>query len=148
MLFCVLVGILWNHAGFAYKYIYKYASSSSSFSLPYLQECDFTPCDSYIKSNKGFYGIYLFLNVCTLSCCLTRWRSQDEAFSLITLRMGCQFSEMSEPSVTDANTLTCRSLLPWLLGILRIYRDCFPTSLRGFRYKLHKERHGIKTGIY
>ena len=77
--------------------------------------------------------------VCTLSCCLTRSRSQEEAFSRITLRMGCQSSETSEPSVTEARTLTCRPLPPWLFGTPRIYRDCFPTSLRGFRYKLEKQ---------
>lgn len=94
-----------------------------------------------LLENKVLVGaccIQLFLWVSTLSCCLTRSRSQEEAFSRITLRMGCQSSEMSEPSVTEARTLTRRPLLLELLGTPRTYRDCFPTSLRGFRYKLHK----------
>lgn len=48
---------------------------------------------------------------------------------------------MSEPSVTEARTLTC--LLLGLMVTPRTYRDCFPTSLSGFRYKLprHKAKH-------
>lgn len=76
----------------------------------------------------------------TFSWCVTRLRSQEEAFSRITLRIGCQFSEISEPSVTEARTLTC--LLLGLVETPRTYRDCFPTSLSGFRYKLpgHKAK--------
>lgn len=81
----------------------------------------------------------IIVHMFTLSCCLTVLRSQDEAFSRITLSMGCHSLEMSEPSVTRARTLTCW-LLPWLLGPLWPYRDCFPSSVIGLRYKLHRDR--------
>lgn len=43
---------------------------------------------------------------------------------------------MSEPSVTEARTLTF--LLQWLLGPPWMCRDCFPTLVREFRYKLQR----------
>lgn len=81
----------------------------------------------------------------TFSCCVTRLRSQEEEFSRITLRMGCQFSEMSEPSVTEASTLTCLSL--GLMATPRTYRDCFPTTLSGFKYKLRRHKQKNKHPI-
>ena len=98
---------------------------------------NFKVCFSSFSHPEDF-SLLLCTVVCTFSCSLTRSRSQDEAFSLITSRMGCQSSERSEPSVTEARTLTRRPLPVWLLGTPRTYRDCFPTSLRGFRYKLYK----------
>ena len=88
---------------------------------------------------ERFDGFCLWLWMSTWSCCLTRWRSQDEVFFRITLRMGCQSSEISEPSVTEARTLTFRPLPLWL-GTPLTYKDCFPASLREFRYTLHKDK--------
>ncbi|KAG9348257.1 hypothetical protein JZ751_001992 [Albula glossodonta] len=64
------------------------------------------------------------------SCSRTRLCSQEAEFFRITLRIGCQSSERSEPSVTEASTFTRRPVL--CCGTPRTYSDCLPTSLRRF----------------
>lgn len=70
----------------------------------------------------------------TRSCPRTRSLSQDKEFFPMMLRMGCQSSEMSEPSVTEASTFTL--LPPFSCGTPRTCSDCFPTSVSWFKYRL------------
>lgn len=72
----------------------------------------------------------------TRSCSRTRCLSQDKELFPMMLRMGCQSSEMSEPSVTEASTFTF--LPPFSFGTPRPCSDCFPTSVSWFKYKLER----------
>lgn len=71
----------------------------------------------------------------TRSCSRTRSLSQDKEFFPMMLRMGCQSSEMSEPSVTEASTFT---RLPPSCGTPRTCSDCFPKSVSWFKYRLER----------
>lgn len=70
----------------------------------------------------------------TRSCPRMRSLSQDKEFFPMMLRMGCQSSEMSAPSVTEARTFT--RLPPFSSGTPRTCSDCFPASVSWFKYRL------------